>query len=199
MSNYAELMARLRETNQNFRKEWRRWKEGKLNHKQKLKLRRLKLRDVEPETVTLARRDFIKSFDELYDTKLGPLEVKFQINPQLATDEILEFLSVDILAHRCGYLKEHFLKEIKRIELTSEQQQELRQISLTLCETYNFHREFRRWCRLAIIIADEDFIRELKKLSTSLNRYAQIKSKWVLDMIARHRKDLAKAFISSPE
>lgn len=191
MSSYRELMQEVYRTHQNFRREWRDWKEGKLSRSEKSRLN-----GHEPETVTLARNRFFIALDFLYDTKLVPLEAKFQTQSLSAVDEIIEFLSVDIMAHRCGYAKEFFLTKLKRLELSSEQKQKLKQISLDLCEVYNFHREFRRWSRLAVKIADEDFLWELKKLSESSNKYAVIKSKWMIETLIRHRKDLAKAFIS---
>ena len=191
MSSYRELMEKLRQAGQSFHREWRDWQEGKLSHREKLRLKGL-----EPENVTLARNKFYEALNLLYDTKLNPLDTKSQTNPPSAVDEIIEFLSVDVLAHRCGYAKEFLLTKLKSVELSLEQKLNLQQISITFCEVNNFHREFRRWCRLAIKIADENFLRELKNLSESSNEYAVIKSKWMIETLIRHRKDLAKAFIN---
>lgn len=193
MSSYRELMWNLRQTHQNFHREWRDWNEGKLGHREKLKLK-----GREPENVTRARQIFLDAFNNLHNAKIHPLESKLQTAPTSAVDEVIEFLSTDIPAFRCGYAKEVFLTKLKAVELSSKQISKLQKAFLDLCEAQNFHREFRRWCRLIIRTADEDFFRELEKLSRSANRCAVIKSKWTIEMLVHHRKDLAYIFINFP-
>ena len=189
MSSYSELMRELHKANQDFKKEWNEWRNGKIKPTEKKKLKKLKGR--EPESVTIARDKFWDALNLLYDTKLAPLEIAFRENPSFAADEVIEFLSVDITAHRCGYAKECFLTKLKSIELTNNQKLKLQQTALALCESYNFRREMNYWSRLMIKLADIDFVNELKTLSNSSNRYAQIKAKWFLKKILHHRKDLA--------
>jgi len=189
MSDYRELMRELHQAHQEFKKEWNDWRNGKVKPTEKKKLKKLKGR--EPEAVTVARDKFYIALNRLYDTQLAPLEIAFRENPSSAADDVIEFLSVDITAHRCGYAKEWFLTKLKSVELTIARQQKLQQIALDLCESHSFRREINYWSRLMIKLADQDFVNKLNVLSNSSNRYAQIKAKWLLDKILHHRKDLA--------
>jgi hypothetical protein len=185
MNDFEVLMRELHKAHRNFQNEWRRWCASELTRKEKQELI-----SHEVESVTIARNMMLAALDKLFDTKIYPLESELRTNPQSAADKIIEFLSVDIPAFRCGYAKEFLLARLKYIELNPAQKQRLRQIALNTCEAYNFRREFRRWCRLMIVLADRDFTERLINLTKSGNRYAQIKSKWMLDTIFRHRKDL---------
>ena len=189
MSDYRNLMRELHKAHQEFKKEWKDWRNGNVKSTEKKKHKKLK--GQEPETVTIARDKFYDALNRLYDTQLIPLEIAFRQNAPTATDDVIEFLSVDITAHRCGYAKEWFLTKLKSVELTSSQKLKLQQIVLELCESYNFRREINYWGRLMIKLANQDFVEKLYALSNSSNRYAQVKSKWLLDKILHHRKDLA--------
>ncbi len=188
MSSYRELMQALDKANQDFKKEWNDWRNGKIKRAEKKTLKKLK--GLEPESVTAARDKFWDAFNRLFDTHLKSLEIAFLENPSSVADDVIEFLSVGITAHRCGYAKERFLTKLKSVELTSSQKLKLQQIALALCESYNFRREINYWSRLIIKIADEDFVNKLNALTNSSNRYAQIKAKWLLDKILHHRRDL---------
>ncbi len=188
MSNYQELMRDLHTANQEFKKEWKDWRNGKVKPTEKKKLKKLKGR--EPKAVTIARDKFYIALNRLYDTQLAPLAIAFCENPSSAADNVIEFLSVDITAHRSGYAKEWFLTKLKSVKLTFAQQLKLQQISLELCESHNFRRETNYWSRLMIKLADQDFVNKLNILSNSSNQYAQIKAKWLLNKILHHRKDL---------
>lgn len=170
----------------NFKDEWNNWQSGKLKKTKKSS------GNVEPESVRNARNNFFQKLDALYSSKLEPLEKKFRANPKSAIDELVEFLSVDITAFRCGYAKEVFLQWLKHTELTSKEIKQFQQIAIKMCETNNVRREFRRWCRLMIKLADVDFVAELKSLSESENHLARIKSKWMIKLIQKHRTDLKK-------
>lgn len=102
MNDYRHLMENLYLAHQNFQREWREWRNGKQQ-----------LKGYEPESVTAARNKLLDALNLLYNTKLMPLETKFRANPESAVDEIIEFLSIDIPAFRCGYAKEWFLKNSK--------------------------------------------------------------------------------------
>jgi hypothetical protein len=189
MSDFVNPMRELHGAHRNFKSEWRRWQNGEIKRKEKKELKGL-----EPESVSLARDKFYESLENLYQTKIYPLESKFCTDPQIAVDEVIEFLSVDIPAFRCGYAKEIFLSDLKKVSLSPEQKQRILQVTLEVCEAFNFRREFRRWCRLMIKLADREFVEKLTQLSKSTNRYAAIKSKWMLETIFRHRKDLAQNY-----
>lgn len=188
MSSYRELMRDLHEANREFKDEWNDWWNKKIKPTEKKKLKKLKGR--EPESVTVARDKFYVALNRLYEMQLAPLAIAFRENPSSSADDVIEFLAVDITAHRCGYAKEWFLTKLKSVELTSSQKLKLQQIALNLCESYYFRREINYWSRLMIKLADKDFVNKLNALSNSSNRYAQIKAKWLIDKILHHRKDL---------
>lgn len=180
MSRFQTLMHETYLAHKNFKDKLRKWE---INDKN--------LRS-EPKLVAVARNVFFQQLDLLYSLKIEPLERKFKETPSSTIDELIEFLSIDIAAHRCGYAKEVFLQWLKKYEFSTEEIEKFQQLALKVCEMNSFRREFRRWCRLMIKIADADFILRLRRLLKSDNHYAQIKSKWMIEMIQRHRADLCK-------
>ncbi|HLA94460.1 MAG TPA: hypothetical protein VK612_01980 [Pyrinomonadaceae bacterium] len=145
----------------------------------------------EPADVTEAREKFIKANDHLWTKLLYPLQEKFSDNRELALDEVIDFLEIEIPAYRCGYLKEYFLDHIKTIDLTTHQGDRLRSIAFKLCETNTVRREFRRWVNLMIATADIDFVENTKELAAKQPVADQRATMLMLRSIAKHRKDLA--------
>ena len=166
-----------------FTDEFNRWRNGwiKTNKREG---------NLEPETVTKARDTFFEKLNLLYGLKLEPLEQKFRENPHLAFAELIEFLEIDIPAHRTGYLKADFLRWLKNVDLSQNETQEIQQAALKMCETKNIRREFRHWCRLMIKLADAGFVSELKKLAESDDFFIRLKAKKMSEAIQRHRPDL---------
>lgn len=144
----------------------------------------------EPKTVTISRNKMFEDLNRLWDLKLSPLQIKFAKNPLETVDEIIEFLSVDILAFRCGYLKEFFLTKLKTLELNDVQQEKLKQLALSLCKKPRFRREFGDWARLLIKLADKQFIEQLNGLSESSDTRIKNTSQWMRNKIVENRKDL---------
>lgn len=165
MFGYQNLMQEAYLAHENFKNEWKDLRDGKLKKDKKAK------GSLEPESVTKLRDDFFQKLNVLYGTKIEPLEKKFRDDPILAMEELIEFLSVDIPAFRCGYAKEVFLQWLKNTELSSKEIKQIQQIALKMCETDNVRREFRRWCRLMIKLADVNFVLKLKNISKSKNLF----------------------------
>lgn len=184
MFGYYELMQEAFSAHKNFKQEWSDWRNGKLKKDKKAK------GNAEPESVTKARNKFFQKLDILYNLKIEPLEKKFRDSPHSATAELAEFLSVDIPAFRCGYAKEVFLQWLKNVELTAGEIKQFQQVALKMCETDNIRREFRRWCRLMIKLADIDFVLKLQNLVKSDKLFTRLKANWMLELIERHRTDL---------
>jgi len=185
MSGYRQLMRETDSAHTHFKNEWKNWQNGRLKKSTK------EQGNSEPESVTEARNDFFQKLDILYG-KLEPLEKRFRENPNSAFAEICEFLAVDITAFRGGYAKEFFLQKLKQLELSTGEKEKVKEIALKYCETKNVRREFRRWCRLMIKIADFRFVSELEKNLESDNNFARFKSRWMLELIEKHRTDLRK-------
>ena len=186
MFGYQSLMQETYLAHEDFKKEWKDWRNGNLKKDKK------GTGCLEPVKVTAARDNFDHKLDALYGSKIEPLEKKFLDNPKSAMDELIEFLSTDITAFRCGYAKEIFLQWLKNTEISAKEIKQLQQVAIKMCETNNVRREFRRWCRLAIKLADKEFILELMQLLKSENVYTRIKSRWMIELIQKHRLDLRK-------
>jgi len=187
MFGYRQLMDESYSAHKKFKQEWADWQNGKRKKDKKAK------GNVEPESVTKARNEFLQKNDSLYSLKIYPLEKNFWETPHSAFAELIEFLSVDIAAFRCGYAKEVFLQRLKNIELTAIEIKQIQQVALKMCETENVRREFRRWCRLMIRLADAEFILNLSGLSKNGNSLTRLKANWMLELLERHRTDLRKA------
>ncbi len=183
---YKELMQNSFAAHQKFKEVWSLWKSGKLKDAKGIKPHS------EPKSLSDARNLFSEQNDLLYASKIYPLEQKFNNNYKAALNEVIEFLSVDIMAFRCGYAKEVFLQRLKVVEFSETETEKLRNLIIYICETKSFRREFRRWCRLAVKVADKDFVIKLQKLSICDNHFAKVKSDWMLRMIKQNRIDLRK-------
>ena len=107
---YKELMQNSFATHQKFKEVWNLWKSGKLKDAKGIKPH------TEPTLVSDARNLFFEQNDLLYTQKLEPLEQKFNVNHKDSLDEVIEFLSVDITAFRCGYAKEVFLQRLQDLK-----------------------------------------------------------------------------------
>jgi hypothetical protein len=186
MSDFKTPMRELHKAHRDFKSEWQRWRNGELTRKEKKESNAY-----EPASVSAARKSMLTALDRLFVSQIYPLETELRSNPSSAADKIIEFLRVDIPAFRCGYAKEFLLSKLKTVELTEEQKQSLREIALEVCEANHFRREFRRWCRLMIVLADKALTEKLIKLAESPNRYAERKASWMLETIFRHRPDLS--------
>lgn len=185
MNDYQTLMSQLHSAHQNFLRQGQKWKDGELPQAAKDGAN-----DREPENIVIARRLFSSAFNKLFDTKLIPLEARFQTDPASAVNEIIDFLAVDIPAFRCGSYKEFFLKKLKTTRLTPSQEQRIIKIFLKLCESRNVPREFRYWCELILSFADLDIVDDLMLLSKSTNNYTKTKSKLMMEMIFKDRKEV---------
>jgi len=180
MSDYQFLMEEAFLAHKNFKDEWKNWRNGKIKRNKG---------NLEPESVRKTRDNFFQKSDILY-AKLSPLEIKFRENPQLAIDELIKFLSVDITAFRCGYAKEFFLQKLKNVDLSDSQVKQLQRLALQYCQTDTVRREFRRWCRLMIKLADAEFVAELKNIRNSKDLFVRLKTNWMLDLIQKQRTHL---------
>lgn len=184
MSDFQIRMQKSLTAHQNFKNVLRDWRSGRLKDAKGLKPH------TEPKSVIDARNDFLAANDELFGLKIEPLEKKFEENSSKSLDEVLEFLSIDLPAFRCGYAKEFFLKWLKQTNFSVSEIEKIKCVIIEVCETESFRREFRRWSRLAMKIADENFVKKLQKLAEGENRFARVKAHWILQGIYQNRLDL---------
>jgi hypothetical protein len=139
-------------------------------------------------------QDKTESIDKLLQTLFeDTLQLKDEdiLNGDPATIErLLVFLNTDIPAFQCGYAKEYYLRILKKANLTTRQHRELQALVLFHCNSQHFRREHSTLARLAILIADAAFIRQLQLLSVSPSERTRLKAKFMLDRICNGRIDL---------
>lgn len=169
---------------QNFKNVWRDWRSGRLKDVKGEKPH------TEPQAITEARNEFWAANDELFSLKIQPIEKNFKKNPSDSLEEVLEFLSIDITAFRCGYAKEFFLKGLKQTSFSESESEKIKSMIVDVCKTKSFRREFRRWSSLAVKIADSNLVESLQNLVKSECHFARVKSRWILEAICRNRMDL---------
>jgi hypothetical protein len=92
--------------------------------------------------------------------------IRLRQGDPIAVERAVEFLEVDPLFFRSGYLKEEMLQLINRFELSSGQASRLRQVVIDRIHGED-RREFRRYCRLAARIATSEFRAQLAALADS--------------------------------
>ncbi|HQU84133.1 MAG TPA: hypothetical protein PKY59_13445 [Pyrinomonadaceae bacterium] len=185
MNDYQTLMSALHNAHQDFQKKCQKWKDS--DH---FKPDKMPVNVQEPMSIALARKNFWDAFNLLFDGRLVPLESRFKINPQSAVDEIIDFLAVDIPAFRCSNYKEFFLKKLQEVKLTPAQEQRIINVFIKLCKTRTMPREFQSWCELVLAFADLDIVDDLMILSRSTNNYTKTKSKLMMEMIFKDRKEV---------
>jgi hypothetical protein len=180
-----ELMQNLHTAHQEFKKAWVAWERVGLSGK-------------EPKEVSLTRNKLLEALNLLYSTKLDPLRNNFLRNGVYAVEDVIDFLSIDIPAFRCGYEKEWYLRRLKSVSLSVAQQERLKTIALDLAGKPDYRREFSDWAKLMVLIADKTFIEELEGLLESPDEYVQKKARRMLNIIFENRKDLkAKMLVSA--
>lgn len=191
MSDLQKLMQETYLAQQKFRDEWKKWRSGKIKRTKSKKEKR-KLREIEPQTVTDARKVYLQRLEKMYETQIIPLEIVFRENPHSVFDEMLEFLATDILVFRTGYAKEEFINLLKKVELNEIQIKKVQAVALQICERESIRREFRYWCRLMNKIADKEFVLQLQNLLKNQNEKVRLKAKWALKMIYENNPELRK-------
>ena len=174
------LMQDLYDAHRAFRQEWDKWwGEG--------------TQTMEPESVKNARDRFWEALNRLFDERLYSLWENFSANKAKAADAVIDFLEIDIPAHRCGYVKEKFLRKLKSVELTEAQQTRLKGAAIELVSAGNFRREFGDWTKLMIVLADDAFIVRLREAGRSLDTVRARYADRMLGSVLDNRPDLRGA------
>jgi hypothetical protein len=97
-----------------------------------------------------------------------------------AIESAVQFLEVDPVFFRSGYIKEDLLERLRQAPLDENQKRRLKQVILARVRDPKTRREFRRYCRLAAFVTDDLFEEEIAKL-TGLSGVKSKHAQWTLE------------------
>lgn len=194
--HYRDLMLQILQVHREFKEVWNRVRDDELR-KRGIAPDAQHFRNYEPvwEANGIAyeaahkqadRRDeiLIAFWDEL------PFE-EFGEGQTAAIDSIIDFLEIDVLAFRCGYVKEDCFRKLKQLTLNEQQQARLRQLTLAMCQFRGQRRELAQLSRLIVTLADAQLVRDLRNLANGCaDIHNRQKAERVLKIILDNRADL---------
>jgi hypothetical protein len=97
----------------------------------------------------------------------------------------IRFLELDPWFFRSGYLKQILITRLKRSDLDDATRQRLRVVLMDAVKRRGT-REFKYYCRLAAVLADEAFVGELAAACTGADPARIHRAKMMLEQVRRH-------------
>ena len=131
-----------------------------------------------------------------YNSAIYPYVDRLYSEKEIRDPDIIEFvitfLELDPKFFRSGYIKEEMLRKLKRAALNEKHKKRLRNI---LCDAVEKRgsREFRRYCRLAPIIAENGLIECIEKSATNSNNKIKSRAKLMLKYIRQQESMQSKS------
>jgi hypothetical protein len=188
------LMTNIADAHQRFVEVWETAKAEELRRRglrpeESLALPTEELWQVNNVAYTAAARDAAER-DRLLRELFGLLPPDPATTDANGIDAILEFLEVDVLAHRCGYTKAWYYHRLKRVQLTPKQVERLRRHCLDVCSAKGNRPEISKLARLMVRHADAPLITDLSALVKGKSEFARRKARKVLQVILNGRPDL---------
>jgi len=188
------LMTNIADAHQRFVEVWETAKAEELRRRglrpeESLALPAEELWQVNNVAYTAAARDAAER-DRLLRELFGLLPPDPATTDANGIDAILEFLEVDVLAHRCGYTKAWYYHRLKRVQLTPKQVERLRRHCLDVCSAKGNRPEISKLARLMVRHADAPLITDLSALVKGKSEFARRKARKVLQVILNGRPDL---------
>jgi hypothetical protein len=188
------LMTNIADAHQRFVEVWETAKAEELQRRglspdESLALPTEELRHVNHVAYTAAAREAAER-DRLLRELFGLLPPDPATTDANGIDAILEFLEVDVLAHRCGYTKAWYYHRLKRVQLTPKQVERLRRHCLDVCSAKGNRPEISKLARLMVRHADARLITDLSALVKGKSEFARRKARKVLQVILNGRPDL---------
>lgn len=107
------------------------------------------------------------------------------------------FLEVDPWFYRSGYLKQVFLTRVKRSVLSEALKERLRKVVLDAVERRGT-REFKYYCRLAVVLADQQLVAELETAAASTDAAIANRARMMLGTVRGQRPEFRAASSKSP-
>ena len=140
--------------------------------------------DVQWQAWQEACRRFHSSYDALaFPGGLGNAMSLLAKSDPAAIEMVVRFLEADPWYFRSGYHKEYMIKQLRKVLLTVEQRKRLQQVILARIHELKTPREFRRYCRLASFVSDENFERQVAGLAEQSGSVRARHAQWVLAQI----------------
>ena len=188
------LMTNIADAHQRFVEVWETAKAEELQRRglspdESLALPTEELRHVNHVAYTAAAREAAER-DRLLRELFGLLPPDPATTDANGIDAILEFLEVDVLAHRCGYTKAWYYHRLKRVQLTPKQVERLRRHCLDVCSAKGNRPEISKLARLMVRHAGARLITDLSALVKGKSEFARRKARKVLQVILNGRPDL---------
>jgi hypothetical protein len=109
----------------------------------------------------------------------NPQYCRLTAEDEIGVEAAVRFLESDPWFQGSGYLKEHFLEELSRLEILARYQGRLRRVVLAAVDREQ-RREFRRYSRLAPRVSDPEFRTELTTRLKDRNPWVRRHAQWVL-------------------
>lgn len=192
---YRDLMERIKRCDQFWGIAWREAQSAALKemwpHKSQFSWEEvMKANGVAYEAVRSRVNSRNELLRELFDGHLAPLDAALNAGDADAVHAVIDFLETDVLAFRCGYAKEDYMRRLKHIALNDHHRDRLRRYALSLCRNPQHRREIRQASRLVIHLADQAFINELRVLSQSDIEHVRLKSARMLNVVLNGNKRL---------
>ena len=96
------------------------------------------------------------------------------------------FLEADPWFFRSGYLKQIFLTRLKRSDLNEPLKKRLRNVLVDAVQRRGT-REFRHYCRLAVMLADQELLSQLEAARSDADSARAHRAKMMLETIRNQR------------
>jgi hypothetical protein len=104
-----------------------------------------------------------------------------RLDPE-AVELAVQFLEANPWFFRSGYIKEGFIRVLKRIPLSEDQQSRLRRALLAMVDQ-GAGREFRQYCTLARAVRTTDFRADLEARLESTDQRVSQRARWMLEAL----------------
>ncbi len=105
-----------------------------------------------------------------------------------AIDDGIFYLEADPWFFRSGYCKARIAHALKSQKLSENQKELLRDVILKSLDSRLGNAEFREYARLAICIANGDFIKKLGERMDGLRTWASMRAKFIFNLCRNHAK-----------
>ena len=129
-------------------------------------------------------REWHDALDRIWGPALGGAFARFRQGDISSIPVLVAFLEEDPFFFRSGYVKGEILQRLRPEQLTEKQIEQLRSVCLRAAKTCG-RREYRRYCRLAVRLADLKFAKSLEALTTDQGSVAS-RARMMLRYVAKH-------------